>query len=276
MIPSHSPIQSSIPIISHQNVVASYYRLKFHSSQIARSAKAGQFIHVLPRQSSAFDPLLRRAFSIVSVENDEFEILYRVEGRGTMQMAQWKNGDMVDVIGPLGNGFAPLPEPPQKAILVGGGVGVPPLAMLASTRLPQHSALALIGARSAQEVICRDDFAKYEVPLQIATDDGSLGHHGFVTDLLKIELERGSKATVYACGPLPMLRATAKLCEKFQVPCQVSLEENMPCGVGVCNGCVIAVNGAGDEYGRYRRICVEGPVLWGHEIDWNRFEGGVA
>lgn len=151
-------------------------------------------------------------------------------------------------------------------------MGVPPMAMLAAHSQPENT-IALIGARSSSDVICLEDFTKYQVPVRIATDDGSLGYHGLVTDLLKQELEQG-RATVFTCGPLPMLRAVAALCEKTNVPCQVSLEENMPCGVGVCNGCVVSVTGAGDDYGKYRRICVEGPALWAHEVDWNRFGGG--
>ena len=268
----HKPIHLIASVVAQQEVAPRHYRLTLKAAQIAKTAKAGQFLHILPRNMALCDPLLRRAFSILSIRNDDIEILYRVEGRGTMQMAQWRAGDIVDVIGPLGNGFVPLPEPPSRAILVGGGVGVPPMAMLASTK-KQQELIALIGARSAQEVICRDDFERYNVPMRVATDDGSIGYHGFVTELLKQELEQGS-AMVFACGPLPMLRAVAALCDKFGAPCQVSLEENMPCGIGVCSGCVVAVNGAGDDYGRYRRICVEGPVLWAHEIDWMRFDGG--
>ena len=189
-------------------------------------------------------------------------------------MARWQEGDVVDVIGPLGNGFTSLPAAPQRAILVGGGVGVPPMAMLASQRQVAQKVIALVGARSSSEIICREDFARWAVPLRIATDDGSEGHHGFVTALLEDELGRSSDAVVFTCGPLPMLRAVATICQRFNVKCQVSLEENMPCGVGVCNGCVVAVNGAGDDYGRYRRVCVEGPVLWAHEIDWERMESG--
>ena len=274
------PLQRTIHLVAHHEIAPHHYRLKFHAAEIANIARAGQFVHILTSAMAA--PLLRRAFSILSVEGEHFEILFRVEGRGTWQMSHWKTGEEIDVIGPLGNGFNAFPEPPAKAILVGGGVGVPPMAMLASTKKPENAVIALVGARSKSEIICQEDFAKYEVPLHIATDDGSCGHRGFVTDLLKNELEneinQGRRAIVFACGPFPMLRATASICQNFEVPCQVSLEENMPCGVGVCNGCVVAVhnsvNSASDDYGRYRRICVEGPVLWGHEIDWDRFENG--
>lgn len=264
--------QHDVPIVSQYEVAPRHYRLKFRSLQITSQARAGQFVHILPRGVATYDPLLRRAFSILAIEEGTFEILYRVEGRGTAQMSQWQENDLADVIGPLGNGFAPLPLLPKQAILVGGGVGVPPMAMLASTKANDQAVMALIGARSLLEVLCVDDFTRYKVPVQVATDDGSLGHHGLVTDLLQQELKVNPDAVVFACGPFPMLRAVALLCAQFNVPCQVSLEENMPCGVGVCNGCVIGVRGAGDDYGRYRRICVEGPAVWAHEIDWSRFQ----
>ena len=268
--------QTVAPVVFQREVAPRHFRLRLSASEIASQARAGQFVHVLPRPEFLREPLLRRAFSILAVDGDDFEILYRVEGRGTALMARWKSGDSVDVLGPLGNGFAPLPAAAaaQRAVLVGGGVGVPPLAMLASTRADSHQIVALVGARSAEEVICREEFETFDVPLRVATDDGSTGHRGLVTDLLKTELETDIRAIVYACGPLPMLRAVARLCAQFDVPCQVSLEENMPCGVGVCNGCVVPVAGAGDDFGRYRRICVEGPALWAHEIDWQQLTGG--
>lgn len=258
-------------VVTQTEIAPRYFRLRLLTPHIASKAQAGQFVHVLTRAECAHDPLLRRAFSIMATNGEEIDILYRVEGRGTALMSQWESGRQIDVLGPLGNGFASLPELPQRVILVGGGVGVPPMAMLASLCTKRHDLIALIGARSEGEVICREDFAKYQVPFHVATDDGSLGHHGFVTDLLNAELDRDSYAVVYACGPLPMLRAVARLCNAFDVPCQVSLEENMPCGVGVCNGCVVPVLNTGDDYGRFRRICVEGPVLWAHEINWNGF-----
>jgi dihydroorotate dehydrogenase electron transfer subunit len=270
MIVTLTAVQRTTPILSQREVAPHHYRVKFRSAEITSQARAGQFVHILPCGKASYDPLLRRAFSILSIEEDTFEILYRVEGRGTAQMSRWREDDSADVIGPLGNGFMALPSLPQRAILVGGGVGVPPMAMLASTKVEGQDVKALIGARSAREVLCQDDFTQYAVPVNVATDDGSMGHHGFVTDLLRRELESESKATVFACGPFAMLRAVAMLCAQFNVPCQVSLEENMPCGIGVCNGCVVAVNSDGDDYGRYRRICVEGPVLWSHEIDWSQ------
>lgn len=260
-------------ILTHREVAPRHYRMTLAAPAIAALARPGHYVHVLPRTATSYDPLLRRAFSILKSHAGVIEILYRIEGRGTAQMARLMPGDILDLLGPLGRPFAP---PESQTILVGGGVGVPPMAMLASICDP-HQTRALIGARSQKEIICREDFQQYGIPVAMATDDGSAGHHGRVTDLLEQALRetaaRQSKPTVYACGPLPMLRAVAALARKYDVRCQVSLEENMPCGVGVCNGCVVPVVGAGDDYGSYRRICVDGPVLWADQVDWAHYGG---
>lgn len=258
------------PIVAHHEVAPQHFRMRLEAPHLAQQAVAGQFVHVLPRDGGLSDPMLRRAFSILSVQGDTFEILYRVMGRGTRQMSGWTVGQHVDIIGPLGRPFAPLAD---HSLLVGGGVGVPPLAMLAA-RPDRKQVTALIGARNANDVLCREDFERLSVPYEVATQDGSLGHHGLVTELLQKQLEQADQGTtaVYSCGPIPMLRAVAALCASFNIPCQVSLEENMPCGVGICNGCVAPVVGHGDDYSRYRRICIDGPVCWSHEIDWTHWE----
>ena len=270
-------------IIRHAQVAPKHFRMTLGAPEIARVALPGQFVHILTREATSTDPLLRRAFSIMAAENETIEILYRVEGKGTHLMSQWQPRQQIDVIGPLGTPFA---ADRQHALLVGGGVGIPPMVMLAAARHQAkgpgeieilQTTVALLGARSHEELICREDFARYQVLVEVATDDGSTGHQGYVTDLLKKHLEQAHQQavlpTVFACGPLPMLQAVASLCAHWRAPCQVSLEENMPCGVGVCNGCVVPVRGAGDEYGRYRRICVDGPVLWANEVDWSHYAG---
>ena len=279
-VPLESRVQSqrALCIIAGKEEVAPrHYRITFLNDEIAQAAQAGHFVHILPRSATSYDPLLRRAFSIVSSKDGSFDVLFKVMGRGTEAMALWQVGETVDLLGPLGKTFDPLGT---DSLLVGGGVGTPPMAMLASQfrHGAGQSVTALIGARTASEVLCARDFARYDVPMQVATDDGSVGHHGFVTDLLKNELENynGQRMPmVYTCGPLPMLRSVARICADYQAPCQVSLEENMPCGVGVCNGCVIPVSGQSDDYGSYRRICVDGPVAWAHEVDWDRWAQGA-
>ena len=293
-------------IISHQVESPRYRRLKMHAPDVATVARAGQFIHVLTRNQLSCDPLLRRAFSIMKVEGESIEILYRVEGKGTSLLSEKRVGERVDFIGPLGKCFAPAP---RQVFLVGGGVGVPPLLMLAKQiaglngsdlgnfekRAGENQGndiRAIIGARTREDVLCVSDFEECGVEVEVATDDGSLGAQGRVTNLLdehfnsmeevepfekfsQMKIEGQSDQLcfrpdlmVYTCGPLPMLRAVALLCARFGVRCQVSLEENMPCGIGVCNGCMVPAAQADDEYSMYKRICVEGPVMWAHEVKW--------
>jgi len=300
------PRQIVATVVEHQEVAPAHYKMRIAAADIAAGAQAGQFVHVLPRNITTRDPLLRRAFSIMAVTDDDITILYRIMGRGTAWLSTLDAGSNVNLIGPLGKPFAPLSE---SAILVGGGVGVPPLVMLASTATtgttatgvetatpiasrgdaktpaPEHrepgttqpNLVAIVGARTHHDLIGLAEFEQLGVPVLTSTDDGSAGHHGRVTDLLEAQLTNKSEClVVYSCGPFAMLRAVAALCQKYNVPCQVSLEENMPCGVGICNGCVVPVVGSGDDYGRYRRICVDGPVAWAHEIDWEHLAAAAA
>jgi dihydroorotate dehydrogenase electron transfer subunit len=268
-----------IAIEAHRPLAPGHFRLTLRAPQIAARARAGQFLHVLTRGSGACDPLLRRAFSVAAVHGPLLDIVYRVAGRGTALLQERRAGDILDVLGPLGVPFAVRNAP---LLLVGGGVGVPPLAMLAQQEreaaqkapaaAPPAPITALLGARCRADLLCLEDFAAGGVAVQAVTDDGSNGRQGLVTELLQKQLSGRDAAlpqpVVYSCGPLPMLRAVAALCAQHAVECQVSLEECMPCGVGVCNGCVVALRQADDDYGRYRRICVEGPVMDAREIAW--------
>lgn len=287
-------------VLKCREVAPRHFHFQLHAPTLARDAAPGQFVHVATRPNSTtwnFDPLLRRAFSIMNAdrENQSVEMLFRVEGQGTTALAAAKEGDELDIIGPLGQTFDLSPFHVKqsnvvlpRAILVGGGVGVPPLVFLGKIlRATKIRVSALIGARTSQDVLGLDTFRALNIESTVATDDGSAGHHGRVIDLLEAELTTDNKAIVYACGPWPMLRAVALLCQKQGVRCQVSLEEAMPCGIGVCNGCVVRATqphamGAtppqlneiiGDEwspYQRYRRICVEGPACWADEIEWEQ------
>lgn len=294
-------------ILAFQEVAPRHFLMTLSAPNVARAARAGQFVHVLPREARLFDPLLRRAFSIMAARPDtgEIDILFRVEGSGTAQIAAKSAGESLDLIGPLGQPFdlrlfhVKQPEHERqltpkadillpvewessadiRPVLVGGGVGVPPLIFLGKTfRAARLEPLTLIGARSAAEVLGVAQLGELRIETRVATDDGSDGHTGRVTELLEIALQNGPRAVVYACGPLPMLRAVAALSARYQAPCQVSLEENMPCGIGVCNGCVVAMKvGASShqsaaqnasDYERYQRVCVAGPALWADRVDW--------
>lgn len=259
-----------------REVAPRYFAFSLLCPRIAGEARPGQFVHILPQSREtesdsdwSFDPFLRRAFSIMTTHGDEFEILFRVEGRGTALLARAEVGEWLDVLGPLGNGFS-LDKAQENAVLVGGGVGVPPLVFAENAlRLQSVQTRMLIGARSAKDVLCEEAFKA----VQIATDDGSRGYHGRVGNVLENALQQALPDAVFACGPYPMLRAIAQICETKNVACEVSLEENMPCGIGVCNGCVVPMRPSqatleGDDYGRFRRICIHGPACDARDIDW--------
>lgn len=286
------------PIAAIENVAHRHFLFSLHAPQIASIARAGQFIHVLPRSASGHDPLLRRAFSIMAARDEQIEILFRVEGQGTAQLAEKRVGQTMDVLGPLGQPFdVSLFHVKQEdmarkllPILLGGGVGVPPMVFLGATlKSSGHDPVMLIGARTSKELLALNNFQQIGIATQVVTDDGSAGQQGRITSLLESKLseiaaEQEIQPVIYACGPLPMLRAVADLAARFSALCQVSLEENMPCGIGVCNGCVVAMkrdNGfesvktealSGSDYGRYQRICVSGPALWANEVDWEALQ----
>lgn len=219
-------------------------------------------------------PHLPRAFSVARWRDGEAEYLLEDVGPGTHRLCELEDGEQMWTLGPLGKGFRP-PEDGRRAILVGGGVGIAPLAILQDVLLAKASAdvwaqdqapgalVVLLGFRDgarAEGAALLDDARAGGAALledaRVATDDGSVGHNGLVTDLLREELDRDGRAVVYACGPAPMLEATRAICATLQVPAQLALESGMACGFGACFGCVVPVRG-----GSYARVCVEGPVF---------------
>jgi dihydroorotate dehydrogenase electron transfer subunit len=203
-------------------------------------------------------PYLARAFSIARFSQGEAHYLLEDVGPGTRRLCELGAGDRLWVLGPLGQGFT-TPRDDRRALLVGGGVGIAPLAIwqdeLARQDIP---AQALLGFRDGP----RAEGAALLGAAQVATDDGSAGRHGLVTDLLVEQLERDGHATVYACGPAPMLETVREICATRAVPAQLALEAGMACGFGACYGCVVPRRGGG-----YLRVCVDGPVIDAGELD---------
>lgn len=210
-------------------------------------AKPGQFVQVaVPGHS------LRRPISICEVRGDCLRLVFQIRGSGTAALAELKEGDHIGLLGPLGNGF-PVEEP-GSVLLIGGGIGVPPL--LGTARALGERASVLLGFRNREAVILEEDFRQAAGLVKIATDDGSYGAPGLVTDLAdEIDCD-----AIFACGPLPMLRSAKALANGRGVPCFLSLEERMACGVGACLGCAVALQQDGEEPG-FARVCRDGPVF---------------
>ncbi len=224
----------------------------------AQIATPGQFVHVKCGEGN----LLRRPISICnwSAERDLIRMVFEDRGEGTHWLTQRSVGETLDILGPLGHGFTM--EPDGRYLLVGGGIGVPP--MLGCAVHGGHDNVAILGFRSQQNTMLLEDFSKVCAGVRIATDDGSLGHHGFVDALVRQELEKDSGFTaVLACGPKPMLRSMARVAEEFGVPCQVSMEERMGCGIGACLVCACKT-----ADGRHKHACKDGPVFDAREVDW--------
>ena len=221
----------------------------------------GQFVHIKCGESR----LLRRPISVSSCMEDEpddlLALVFESRGEGTEWLANRVVGDKLDVLGLLGNGFDVDWE--DRYLLVGGGIGVPPLRGCA--QCAQESD-AILGFRSADKTLLIDEFRAECGSVQIATDDGSLGYHGFVDALVRQELEEhpGEYDGVLACGPKPMLKSVAAVCAQLDTPCQVSMEERMGCGVGACLVCACK-----NTQGHYVHVCKDGPVFPAQEVDWN-------
>lgn len=229
---------------------------------LAKDAKPGQFIALYPKDKST---LLPRPISICEADAQEgaLRIVYRVAGAGTKEFSGLQEGDGVDILGVLGNGF-PLDtvREDQTALLMGGGIGVPPILELAK-RLNCRKQI-IVGYRNA-DCFLREDFERY-AEVYIATEDGSVGTKGNVMDAVR---ENALKADViYACGPLPMLRAIKKYAEEAGIEAYISLEERMACGVGACLGCVCKTTGKdAHSHVNNARICTDGPVFEAKEVE---------
>ena len=239
------------------------YRLTVRAPLIAGAAHPGQFVMV--RVADRFDPLLRRPFSIhQQFATGTIGLLFKAIGKGTDMLASVTVGDDLDLIGPLGRGFDLGRD--QPSCIIGGGMGIAPLYFLAKRLLTGNrqpgQCHVLLGARNRAEIEpLAAEFADLGYPVQTATDDGSMGHNGFVPDLLDAVLSEVSR--VYTCGPAPMMKSVVSKCRKADVWCQVSLETHMACGLGACLGCTVP----GPE-GSYVHVCRQGPVFHGGEVAW--------
>jgi dihydroorotate dehydrogenase electron transfer subunit len=258
-------VSESAVLESVERVAGGLTRLRLMAPGICERAAPGQFVMLGPLSADHQDPFLNRPLSIHRCPGGgALDLLVAEVGRGTRLMVSWTSGHRVDLMGPLGSGFCGLDDE-QDWLLVAGGVGVAPLFFLAETlRAKPRACRLLYGAVDAAHLVPSQLLSELGCQIELATDDGSAGSHGLVTDLLAPHLRRAAAdqaaPRVAACGPLPMLRAVAEACRAAQVPAQLSLENRMACGTGACMGCVDQVAG------RPQRVCVEGPVFDALEV----------
>jgi len=254
--------QIKAKLISNYRFSGNYWHLEFESGVIAKNAQPGQFVNI--KVSDGFEPLLRRPVSIHRVKGAKVKLFYEVVGAGTRVLSTRKPGEFLDIIGPLGNGFDYRGSAKVKAgknILIAGGMGVAPLVFLAE-KVRLSKPLVLLGARTKKLILCAREFKTLGCGVQLATDDGSAGFKGKVTDLLKIILTQTRISGLFSCGPRGMLRAVSEIARENKINAQLSLEEHMACGIGACLGCVVSTKGG------YRRVCKDGPVFSSQELTW--------
>jgi dihydroorotate dehydrogenase electron transfer subunit len=238
------------------------WQLAIRSEETLPAVRAGQFAMVrLPNRS---DPLLGRPFAVYRAESHRVEVVYLAVGKMTHRLTEVKPNDPLELWMPLGNGF---PENKvQHTIIVAGGIGQTPFLMYCQNR--QERVTLLYGARTAARIACMDDFRQLGIEPLIATDDGSEGRHGFVTDLIEQVYQLGESTQLFCCGPLPMLRSAFLTAKKMGLPCFVSLETPMSCGLGICFGCVVPYRESNDADWDYRRTCMDGPVFDAYKLRW--------
>ena len=233
-----------------------YFILTVKSKALCELAQQGQFLHVLCGEKT-----LRRPISIHNVEGDEITMIYEVKGDGTRWLSQRKPGDVLDILGPLGHGF---PKVEGKVLVVGGGIGVPPMYYTARCA---DEADAVLGFRSKDKALLIDRFETVCGKVNVMSDDGTLGQKGFVAQGVAEMLEENQYAAVFACGPKIMLKTTYDACKAKGVPCYVSMEERMGCGIGACLVCAVKLYRDGEEI--MGHVCKDGPVFKGEEVVWN-------
>lgn len=257
--------KESAHVVSQKSLAPGIYDLRLRTS-LAQDARCGQFVAVYPKDKST---LLPRPISICEADKEEgiLRLVYRVAGKGTAEFSALKEGDSIDILGVLGNGFpVEKAQGSMTAVLLGGGIGVPPILQLAKELSCKKKVVA--GYRDAQ-CFLKEDFetaVQGSGEVYIATEDGSVGTKGNVMNAI---LENGIKPDIiYACGPMPMLRAVKKYAEENDIPAYISLEERMACGVGACLGCVCKTTGV-DHHSHVHnaRICTDGPVFEAREVD---------
>lgn len=252
--------KSLYPIVKKESLGKNLVKIDILCPDIANAAQPGQFVHILPEGMT-----LRRPISICNIdkENAVLTIVFEVKQEGTERIANKNKGENLDILGPLGHGFTLKPEA-EKVILIGGGIGNPPMLTLA--KYYGSKATIISGFRSAECVILQDEFKNTGAETILCTDNGTLGRKALVTEPLKELIKNNNIDAVYACGPTPMLKFIAAIANEADVFCEVSMEERMGCGIGACLVCACKLKKEGKDV--MGHVCKDGPVFSSKEVQW--------
>lgn len=264
--------QCDATIVNVEHLTIDIVRLTLQvPPSVVSCAKPGQFVNL--KAGPGFDPLLRRPFSIHRIQGeDTLQVVFKIIGKGTNALANLHGGQSVSVVGPLGNHFV-LGE---SMCLIGGGLGIAPLVFLAHTILEKKTTINLkviLGARNRDELACfSKEFDALGIETHLATDDGSHGHQGVVTDLMAETLGNKEDWQICCCGPHMMMKSVASICRRHGWSCQVSLETMMACGISACLGCAVEASPTNNKAksGQYLHVCQDGPIFFEGDIKWNR------
>lgn len=260
-------IQVQAKLLEKIKLKEDVFHYKVEAPEIVKMAMPGHFIEI--RVNNDIEPFLRRPISIHNMDKEKgiLEFIFQVKGKGTDILSQKNVGEKIDILGPLGSGTFKY-DKYQNIAVIGGGIGVFPLYELCKeAKADNRNVSTYLGFRSKDFVLLEEEFANVSDKLTITTDDGSYANKGFAINFLEKDIEDGKVDCIYACGPLPMLRAVRELAIKKDIPCQISLEERMGCGLGVCLGCAVKTARSTKESPEYWHVCKGGPVFSAKEVE---------
>lgn len=247
-------------ILNIEKLIENIFKFKVKAPEIAEIAKAGQFLEI--QVSTTGEAFLRRPISIYNIEKNEgtIEFIFQVKGKGTEILSNKKIGDIINILGPLGNGTFSVKEY-KKVAIIGGGIGTYPLYELAKELKGKAETTMYMGFRNKELVTLEKEFEGVVNKLVITTDDGSYKEKGFALNVLKEDCEIEKPDIIFACGPLPMLKAVQEFAKEKNIKCEMSLEERMGCGIGACVGCNVRIVTENPDEVKYNYVCQHGPVF---------------
>lgn len=261
------PVNVKAKLLSKEELKPEIFKFSVQADEIVKTAKPGNFIEI--RVNDDIEPFLRRPISIHNMDKEKgiLEFIFQVKGKGTKILSKKHEEDLIDIVGPLGYGTFKY-ENFQNLAIIGGGIGVFPLYELAkNAKIENKNINIYLGFRNNDLVVLEQEFKEVSDKLVITTDDGSYSQKGFAIDFLKKDIEKNKIDCIYACGPLQMLRAIKKLAIEKNIPCQISLEEKMACGLGVCLGCAVKTANSSKENSQYWHVCKAGPVFQAKDVE---------